>query len=152
MSPRRLLPLLALPLLAGCAAISRPSATTASIYASGPAVTAAHRTLVDSVTTRLARRAKARGDHTLDILLLSGGGQNGAYGAGFLRGWRARPDQPMPTFDLVTGEVGLKDFVMSDALEVDGSRIELPHPRTGRPLALEAALPPELEAVLARRR
>ncbi len=95
--------LLLLPLLAGCAAIQRPAASPASIYASGPALTAAHRALVDSVTSRLARRAKTRGDGTLDILLLSGGGQNGAYGAGFLRGWRTRPDQPMPEFDLITG-------------------------------------------------
>ena len=51
----------------------------------------------------LARRAVARGDRALDILLLSGGGQHGAYGIGFLRGWRSRTDLPMPSFDLVTG-------------------------------------------------
>jgi hypothetical protein len=31
------------------------------------------------------------------------GGQHGAYGAGFLRGWRTRAERPMPRFDLVTG-------------------------------------------------
>lgn len=35
--------------------------------------------------------------------MLSGGGQNGAFGAGFLRGWRSREAQAMPTFDMVTG-------------------------------------------------
>ncbi len=35
--------------------------------------------------------------------MLSGGGQNGAFGVGFLRGWRTRADAPMPRFDMVTG-------------------------------------------------
>ena len=52
---------------------------------------------------RWTRRAARRGDRTLDVLILSGGGQHGAYGAGFLRGWRTRADVPMPTFDLITG-------------------------------------------------
>jgi hypothetical protein len=54
------------------------------------------------VVARLARRAVARPDHTVDVLMLSGGGQNGSYGVGFLRGWRSRSDAPMPTFDLIT--------------------------------------------------
>jgi hypothetical protein len=45
----------------------------------------------------------ARGDRTLDVLLLSGGGQHGAYGVGYLRGWASRSDAPMPRFDLVSG-------------------------------------------------
>jgi len=63
---------------------------------------AAERSLRDTVVARLARRVVARPDHTVDILLLSGGGQNGAYGVGFVRGWRARTDAPMPKFDLIT--------------------------------------------------
>ena len=39
------------------------------------------------------------GDH-LRILALSGGGQNGAFGAGVLAGWR---ESGRPTFDVVTG-------------------------------------------------
>jgi hypothetical protein len=62
-----------------------------------------HRATLDSVIERLARRAALRGDRTLDLLFLSGGGQHGAYGAGFLRGWRARADSAMPRFDLVSG-------------------------------------------------
>ena len=89
--------------LAGCGVNHRPAATRAAIAASGPPLAAAHRATIDSVIERLARRAAARGDQTLDILMLSGGGQNGAYGAGFLRGWKARSDAPMPQFDLVTG-------------------------------------------------
>lgn len=42
----------------------------------------------------------------LDILVLSGGGAWGAYGAGFLTGWSARDPAlgiPRPEFDIVTG-------------------------------------------------
>lgn len=88
---------------AGCAAVSRPPATPASIAASGEAAGAAHEATTARLIEGLARRAIVRGDRTLDLLLLSGGGQHGAYGIGFLRGWRARTDAPMPRFDLVTG-------------------------------------------------
>ncbi|QOY85891.1 patatin-like phospholipase family protein [Paludibaculum fermentans] len=56
-------------------------------------------TLVD----RIVRRIDIRGDRTFDILLLSGGGEYGAYGTGFLRGWQSRATDPMPKFDMVTG-------------------------------------------------
>jgi hypothetical protein len=90
-------------LLAGCAAVHRPPATVASLERDAVAAAASEEALVDSIVDRLAQRAQSRGDRTIDILLLSGGGQNGAYGAGFLRGWKSRPDAPMPAFDLVTG-------------------------------------------------
>ena len=84
--------------LAGCAA-SRPDVPVDA----GPA-RAAEAAAQDTLVARLARRAGRRGDATLDVLLLSGGGQNGAFGTGFLRGWRARTGAAaMPTFDLVTG-------------------------------------------------
>lgn len=87
----------------GCAVNHRPPVTPATIAASGPMLAAAHRATIDSVIERLARRVVTRGDRTLDLLLLSGGGQNGAYGAGFLRGWKSRNDGAMPQFDVVTG-------------------------------------------------
>jgi len=43
---------------------------------------------------------KKRG-HALNVLSLSGGGQNGAFGAGFLVGWRETGRRP--EFDIVTG-------------------------------------------------
>jgi len=54
----------------------------------------------------LARRLlteawRAPEDGTFDILALSGGGPNGAFGAGVLAGWTARGDRPV--FDHVTG-------------------------------------------------
>jgi predicted acylesterase/phospholipase RssA len=92
-----------LAILSGCAAVHRPPATRESIVAYGDTARVAERATVDTVIARLARRAALRGDRTLDVLLLSGGGQHGAYGVGFLRGWRERAGAPMPAFDLVTG-------------------------------------------------
>src|SRR4051794_36694054 len=42
---------------------------------------------------------------TIDILIISGGGDWGAFGAGFLKGWSRVPPGPMakPAFDAVTG-------------------------------------------------
>ncbi|HEY3179146.1 MAG TPA: patatin-like phospholipase family protein [Casimicrobiaceae bacterium] len=89
--------------LTACAAIERPTATLESLTADGFAHDKAQRALFDSAIDRLAERAVARGDRTLDILMLSGGGQHGAYGIGFLRGWLSRTSDSMPRFDLVTG-------------------------------------------------
>lgn len=86
-----------------CAATHRPPATTSSLLSEAPSYAARDRLTRDSVIERLARRAMRRGDGVVDILMLSGGGQNGAFGAGFLRGWSRRADQSMPRFDLVSG-------------------------------------------------
>jgi predicted acylesterase/phospholipase RssA len=51
----------------------------------------------DNVIRHLERK---RG-HALNMLSLSGGGQNGAFGAGFLVGWRENGQRPV--FDLVGG-------------------------------------------------
>ncbi len=39
--------------------------------------------------------------HALNVLTISGGGQNGAFGAGFLKGWQESGERPQ--FDIVTG-------------------------------------------------
>ena len=90
-------------LVSGCAAIGRPPTTIEAIQRDGIAIEAGHRALRDTVLARLVRRVAKRGDRTVDVLMLSGGGQNGAFGAGFLRGWLQRPSDVMPRFDLVTG-------------------------------------------------
>lgn len=90
-------------LASGCAAVHRPPTTVEALLAEAPAAAARERAVRDSVIERLARRAVARGDGRLDVLLLSGGGQHGAFGAGFLRAWHDRPDAPMPAFDLISG-------------------------------------------------
>jgi len=92
----------ALGILTGCAVVHRPATTIPALLTDANAIRSAERALRDTVVARLARRAVARQDHTVDVLMLSGGGQNGAYGVGFVRGWRARTDAPMPTFDLIT--------------------------------------------------
>lgn len=56
--------------------------------------------------TSLEADAAAGRTPSIDILILSGGADWGAFGAGFLRGWAERPaDDPlaMPRFDLITG-------------------------------------------------
>lgn len=93
-----------LTIAAGCAVVHRPPTTLAALRATASATRAAYETTIDDILDGLTTRLAARGDRTLDILLLSGGGQNGAYGAGFLRGWRSRTGaDAMPRFDLVTG-------------------------------------------------
>ncbi len=88
--------------LTGCAAVHRPATTIPALLTDADASRAAERSLRDTVVARLARRVITRPDHTVDVLLLSGGGQNGSYGVGFMRGWRTRTDLPMPKFDLIT--------------------------------------------------
>jgi len=55
-----------------------------------------------SLFRRLDLATKARESDSLDLLLLSGGGARGAWGAGFLKGWRRGPNK-IPDFDVVTG-------------------------------------------------
>lgn len=93
----------AVALFTGCAAITRAPTTVAALQRDAVSIDAQHRALRDTVIERLVRRAAKRGDRTVDVLMLSGGGQNGAFGAGFLRGWMQRQTDAMPRFDLVTG-------------------------------------------------
>lgn len=37
------------------------------------------------------------------VLVISGGGPDGAYAAGYIIGWKQNPSVPMPQFDIVTG-------------------------------------------------
>lgn len=86
-----------------CASVHRPDITVSELGSDANVARSVNRATVDSIIERLARRAAHRNDGTLDILMLSGGGQNGAYGAGFLKAWKGRSDGRMPDFDLVTG-------------------------------------------------
>jgi hypothetical protein len=77
---------------------------------------AASETVAEALFTRLIERSKAQYDQysagirpkppVIDILILSGGGDWGAFGAGFLKGWmKVPPEHPLakPEFDAVTG-------------------------------------------------
>ena len=54
---------------------------------------------------RMRARQEQDPDATMDFLILSGGGANGAFGAGFLIGWSTVPPGPdaLPTFDGISG-------------------------------------------------
>lgn len=54
-------------------------------------------------TTPAAVRVRPLPPITVHVLSLSAGGQYGAFGAGFLRGWSENPSTPRPAFELVTG-------------------------------------------------
>jgi hypothetical protein len=73
-----------------------------TVRSAGTDASEAHSATVRRLVDLLALRVRERRDSKLDILLLSAGGQHGAYGAGFLRGWRERTLPAMPRFDLVT--------------------------------------------------
>jgi hypothetical protein len=110
-------------LCSACAAVHRPPTTLAQLERDAVTAARAERDLRDSVMARLVRRAALRTDKTIDVLMLSGGGQNGAFGAGFLRGWRERTDTPLPTFDLVTG--------------ISTGALQAPYALLGTPAALD---------------
>ena len=55
----------------------------------------------DAAALGLIPALEQRQGRALDILELSGGGQYGAFGAGFLKGWTATGNRP--AFDIVTG-------------------------------------------------
>src|ERR1017187_8772349 len=90
-------------LLGACATIHRPPTTLQDLQNDADRIRVQQRASLDAIIDTLAKRVVARGDLTLDVLLLSGGGQNGAYGIGFLKGWSARGDKSIPRFDLITG-------------------------------------------------
>ena len=58
-----------------------------------------------ALVARMHQRQQADPDATMDFLVLSGGGANGAFGSGFLIGWATVPPGPdaLPTFDGVSG-------------------------------------------------
>ena len=57
----------------------------------------------NTVQAALRARAEAPAEN-IDMLILSGGGSHGAWGAGVLRGWRDNPQNPRPKkFRIVTG-------------------------------------------------
>jgi predicted acylesterase/phospholipase RssA/outer membrane murein-binding lipoprotein Lpp len=60
---------------------------------------------LDAATSGIERGVirfyESKRGHALNVLTISGGGQNGAFGAGFLIGWRESGRRP--EFDIVTG-------------------------------------------------
>ena len=106
-----LLGLLALSLLAACASPpERELSLNAPAYATLPnGYEPLNPTLPSPIYAEvtavpgdnLVRYLERKSGHALNILSLSGGGQNGAFGAGFLNGWRESGRRP--PFDIVAG-------------------------------------------------
>lgn len=63
------------------------------------------RRMENAMASALGRHASAAPGHATPhaILVLSGGGPWGSFGAGWLAGWSAAAAHPRPAFDLVTG-------------------------------------------------
>src|SRR5262249_18230123 len=101
----------------GCSpALTRPAATQPELLALRTASDEQTVTALRTILGRLLDRTKAEYDRytagqrpappRIDILIVSGGGDWGAFGAGFLQGWQQVPAQhPLakPEFDAVTG-------------------------------------------------
>jgi len=110
--------MLASVLLAGCA-VNRPTPDPAELEAIRQRYLDSARAETRLANDKMIRRlrleadehlaAQASGNHTppptFDILVLSGGGDFGAFGAGFLKGWGDDPNPALrrPEFDMVTG-------------------------------------------------
>lgn len=98
-----LLPLTAC-LLSACGSISRDLFTERDLAAASPQGFPGLRFNAndrDAVLRFSESMTALKSDRPFNVLALSGGGANGAYGAGFLAGWSARGDRP--AFDLVSG-------------------------------------------------
>lgn len=96
----------ALALLTGCAP-HRDALTDAELQQRRDAyiqtVRAEQQDHVQAIIDRLERES-GDPDGTLDILVLSSGGQYGAFGSGFLKGWgEVEGEMARPEFDVVTG-------------------------------------------------
>lgn len=63
------------------------------------------RRLTEKLVDRMYNRYLDNPNSTLDFLVISGGGENGAFGSGFLVGWSKVTDKnaSMPLFDGITG-------------------------------------------------
>jgi predicted acylesterase/phospholipase RssA len=97
-------------LILGCTKTEeRPSRTPADLMASRSAENAARavdlQKLTDRFLERIVTKAKqGAGRPTIDLLVISGGGDWGAFGAGVLKGWgRVKGELARPEFDVVTG-------------------------------------------------
>lgn len=85
-------------LLSGCVAMQRPELSAATIAVSQPVGAG---TGARSYADQLLPRAASVIDDDYAVLALSGGGPDGAYGAGLLKGWSEAGTRPR--FAVVTG-------------------------------------------------
>jgi len=90
-------------LATACQTYPRMEVTAAQLSAASPAIR--YDFDIEEAQLRFVRElgvaARSAEDGTVDLLALSGGGANGAFGAGVLNGWGERGDRP--EFEIVTG-------------------------------------------------
>src|SRR5688572_25935099 len=99
---------LAVAVLAGCAgALERPARNPDELFAERRAQDAARGEASKRLVAQMLARAEAKArspQATMDLLIVSGGGDWGAFGAGVLKGWgRLKGEMARPQFDVVTG-------------------------------------------------
>jgi hypothetical protein len=92
-------------LLAGCASLpERPQRSAQDLAAARRAEDAQRALELRALRDRFLARADGKPGGTIDVLVISGGGDWGAFGAGVLKGWgRVKGEQARPQFDIVTG-------------------------------------------------
>lgn len=89
--------------LAGCQTLDRAAFSEHDLTVAGGSVRMDSRSAVaaDRFLADVREAAAAPGDGVFDLLALSSGAANGAFGAGVLIGWSERGDRPV--FEVVTG-------------------------------------------------
>ena len=102
-------------MLFGCAAERRPDRTMEDLLSARRAEDTTRELRTRELMERVVKRAeskarsaagtaKAAAQPTIDVLVISGGGDWGAFGAGVLKGWgRVKGELARPQFDVVTG-------------------------------------------------
>ncbi len=90
-------------LLGGCLTLPRQAFTAAEQADASPVGFSHIRYAQDdpALAAMLGRTLKPNDDGEVDVLAISGGGANGAFGAGLLYGWSRTGQRPV--FELVTG-------------------------------------------------
>jgi predicted acylesterase/phospholipase RssA len=98
----------------GCASATRPERPLTDLVAARQAENAAQADALGKLMDAFLKRVEAkaataakdprRAPPTIDMLVISGGGDWGAFGAGVLKGWRrVKGELAEPQFDVVTG-------------------------------------------------
>src|SRR5947207_7901906 len=98
-------------LLAACATTERAERPRPELFAARAADDATRVSQSNALFETLMQRARAKAEAsakgapaTIDFLVISGGGDWGAFGAGVLKGWgKVKGDLARPQFDVVTG-------------------------------------------------
>ena len=94
--------------LASCSAVPRPERSDAQLREQKKALIERQAKNLENVADTVVARMEmiqsgATADSTYDVLLLSGGGDWGVFGAAFLNGWFENQELPIPEFDYLAG-------------------------------------------------